>query len=697
VTDAPVRRGLLGKLARTLLFSLFLVGGLTSVVLFRLEVERSDRALAQIEGALRQALESRGRTLSASQALAFVSLVETHALTDMQELVERTLSSDEDLVYGVFVSNEQRVLAFASQAQQSAEGRADWPDEALELVRSPVTRRLATATRHFAGQEVLEFSRPVMGSDEQLGTIRYGLSTQSLHRAIDMARVESHDFLVRTLGYVFGITSLVTALGLWLSLRQARRITRPVLELAAASERFATAGETIRVEVDSNDELQTLGEAFSNMSVDLLKSMEQLTLSRDALLAEVEERKRAEAQAATLQEQLHQAQKLEAVGQLAGGVAHDFNNLLLAIGGSAELLRDGLQGSLSAEDEELFQEIEQSCEQAALVTGQLLAFGRRGVHLPRVASIVEMMSRFRPVLRRLVSETIEFEVELSPDTPQIYIDPGRLEQVILNLALNARDAMPNGGKLGIASERVVLSESRSTQTQTLAPGVYMKVSVSDTGVGIEPEVFGHLFEPFFTTKEVGRGTGLGLATVHGIVMEAGGAIDVRSRLGEGTTFEVWLREHSQDASAPISRGGPRIAPARGEHLLVCEDDRAVNRFLTSTLERHGYRVTSFAQPDAVIAFCDSLGQRPAALVTDVVMPKMNGSELATQLRTRWPDLPVAYVSGYTDGVLIDHGFDGELDDVLLKPFSRDQLLGRVGVLLSQTSLAPRQGNALRHE
>jgi signal transduction histidine kinase/ActR/RegA family two-component response regulator len=672
------RRGLHAKMVRTLLLSLLLVGVLALFTIARLQVEAARQIEGSLELGLRASLEGKGRTLTQAQARAFVPLTEVHALSDMHDLIRSTLQADRDISYGMFSNADGQLLAYADQTSVDDDPER-WPPFARELARLPLP--VAHVVREDARLGVIEFGAPVISGDEALGVVRYGLSKRRMVEQVAATRAESRRALERTLGFVAAILASVTLLGVVLSVRLAHRISKPILALTAAAKRFSFGEHSARVSINSGDEIQTLGEAFNTMAADLQGSIDELQKSRDALALEVEERKRTQSAHDELQQRLSQAQKLEAVGQLAGGVAHDFNNLLTAIMGSSALLRDMLEGRLSEQEAEVLTEIDEACGRACQVTNQLLAFARRGMHQPRRVSVVSALQGLQRVLRRLLPESIECSIELSTETPAVFIDPGRLEQVVLNLAVNARDAMKNGGRLVVKSRAIELTEFREPMVGALCPGTYALLTVQDTGEGIPAALLQRIFEPFFTTKEAGKGTGLGLATVHGIVEEAGGAIDLESTVGVGSCFSIWFPATEAAADAAL-RAPTTVTPrGQGEHILICEDDPAVNRFLTLTLERHGFRTTSFGAPKVLLAHAENMTDPPALLLTDVIMPQMNGRELVERARQRWSDLLVVFVSGYQDGILEEHAFGGTLPELLVKPFSAEDLVQRVSDVL----------------
>jgi two-component system, cell cycle sensor histidine kinase and response regulator CckA len=378
-----------------------------------------------------------------------------------------------------------------------------------------------------------------------------------------------------------------------------------------------------------------------------------------------------------LEEQFQQAQKLESVGRLAGGVAHDFNNILTVILGGSEALQEKL-GSLDAEGQEELEEIRAAGERARDLTGQLLAFARKRFVAPVALDLNEIVRRNQRMLARMLGEDVVLQTELAPGLWTIHADPGQVEQVLMNLAVNARDAMPRGGTLLVATRNGCLAEAGAGPR----PGEWVQLVVSDTGTGMSPEVQAHMFEPFFTTKELGKGTGLGLASVYGIVTQAGGHIEVRSEVGRGTTFQLcFARLHAPAAQASPPQACAR-EPARGsERVLVVEDDPGVRALVVRALGAEGYRVTAMGSPHQALALGREELDDARLLVTDVVMPGIDGHALSRELARRRPGLRVLYLSGYTRDAISERGVLDRGAVLLDKPFSRSALLARVRELL----------------
>jgi two-component system, cell cycle sensor histidine kinase and response regulator CckA len=412
-------------------------------------------------------------------------------------------------------------------------------------------------------------------------------------------------------------------------------------------------------------------------SLALLRDSAGTTIGTLAILEDTSERKRLEAQ-------LRQAQKMEAVGRLAGGIAHDFNNLLAVIMGHSDLIRAVLRkGDRLAHDVE---QIRRASERAATLTRQLLAFSRRQFLQPQVIDVNTLVGNLATMLRRLIGEDIHLELRLDADAGRVSADPGQLEQVIMNLAVNARDAMPQGGRLTLETAPASLDQAFVAAHPGATAGAHVRLSIHDTGCGMGPDVLAHLFEPFFTTKEPGRGTGLGLSTVYGIVKQHRGYVDVVSEVGRGSSFGVYLPrvEARPTPERPLPR--ERLKPGSRETVLFVEDEVALRDLMQRVLGKGGYTVLAAGDGLEALALAEAHPGRVDIMVTDVIMPRMSGPELAARLRARDPAIQVLYVSGYTADQLraqTDLGADATL---LAKPFTSDGLLRKVREVLDR----PRQ-------
>jgi two-component system, cell cycle sensor histidine kinase and response regulator CckA len=389
-----------------------------------------------------------------------------------------------------------------------------------------------------------------------------------------------------------------------------------------------------------------------------------------AMVADITERR-------LLEEQLLQSQKMEAVGRLAGGIAHDFNNLLGVILGHGDLLlrridEQGLRARL--------EQMVKAGERASVLTRQLLAFSRKQVLEPRVLDLNSLVTEMEKMLRRLIGEDIHLLTTVADGLGRVRADPGQLEQVLMNLVVNARDAMPTGGRLTIETANVELDGPYAAEHPGIRSGPHVMLAVSDTGIGMDPETRRQAFEPFFTTKPAGQGTGLGLATVYGIVKQSGGHIEVYSELGQGTSFKIYLPRVDQEAEAIVAV--PKVPPARGsETVLLVEDEDALREIAAQILEEHGYTVLEARSGAAALERAESHAGPIHLLVADVVMPQMPGRELAERLAALRPSLRVLFMSGYTEQAVLRHGVLAEGTAFIQKPFGPDSFLTKVREVL----------------
>jgi PAS domain S-box-containing protein len=397
-----------------------------------------------------------------------------------------------------------------------------------------------------------------------------------------------------------------------------------------------------------------------------------------SIFRDVTERKRSEQARAGLEDQLRQAQKLESIGRLAAGIAHDFNNLLTVINGYSELLLGQLQ--VGDPLRERVEEILRAGDRASGLTARLLVFSRKQTLQPQVVDLNRVVGETRQMLARLVGEDVELLVQLHRDATPTYADPNQLEQVLMNLAVNSRDAMPRGGKLRIDTSIVGWGWNEIQAHPGARPGRYVVLVVSDDGEGMTEETRRHIFEPFFTTKEVGRGTGLGLSTVQGIVAQSDGFIEVQSEPGRGTTFKIYLPATERVPSG--SETPASTSDLRGkEAVLVVEDQAEVRKYVAAALETYGYRVFQAAGPEDALRICESEQGRLDLLLTDVVMPKGNGKELADRIRIRWSGIKVLFMSGYADEATTRLGVRAPGVNFIQKPFNPGQLAIKVRKIL----------------
>ncbi len=402
-----------------------------------------------------------------------------------------------------------------------------------------------------------------------------------------------------------------------------------------------------------------------------------------SLAMEVDERRRTEQALREAEEQFRQAQKMEAVGRLAGGLAHDLNNLLTAILGYADLLLARTKGARLRDD---LLEIKRAGDRAAALTRQLLAFSRKQVLRPKVIDLNAVVAGLEPMLTRLLGEDIELVTKLAPRLGRVKADPAQLEQVIMNLGVNARDAMPGGGRLTIETADAELDGAWARRHAGVTPGPHAMLAVRDTGDGMTKEVMSHLFEPFYTTKEQGKGTGLGLSTVYGIVRQSGGHVTAFSEPGRGSTFRVFLPrvdlELTTDRPQP-AEGGKRKGT---ETILVVEDEGPVRKLATRILTRSGYDVLEAGEVERAVTICDEHKGAIHLLLTDVVMPRMSGRQLADRILSKRPGMKVLYMSGYTEDEVVHHGVTELGAGFLQKPFAPDDLVRRVRSVLDAGAL-----------
>jgi signal transduction histidine kinase len=480
-----------------------------------------------------------------------------------------------------------------------------------------------------------------------------------------------------------------------------RKVTGPLYELTAGATAISRGDHSRLVNIDQKDEFGQLASAFNAMVEKLRESQRELERKVQERTAQLEEanhqlellseshaekrslaeRERADAIEAlrNTENQLVQSQKLEAVGRLAGGISHDFNNLLTVILGYTDISKRTLK-----EGDPLLRNLEEigkASERAASLTRQLLAFSRKQVMQPKVFDLNTVVSDLKKMLRRMIGEDIELRVISEADLGNIKADPVQLEQVIMNLVVNARDAMPRGGKLSIETSNVYLDESYAREHVSVDPGEYVMLAISDTGCGMNEETRQRIFEPFFTTKESGKGTGLGLSMVYGIVKQSGGNIWVYSEEGRGTTFKIYFPRVTAEAEEYRRVGDTFEMPKGSETILLVEDAALVRTLARQVLETAGYKVLEAASAEAALTICEPNGTRIDLLLTDVVMPGMSGNDMSKILLARQPDMPVLYMSGYTDEAIVQHGVLEAGINFLQKPFSPGALALKVREVL----------------
>jgi PAS domain S-box-containing protein len=410
-----------------------------------------------------------------------------------------------------------------------------------------------------------------------------------------------------------------------------------------------------------------------------VRDAEGVATSWQGVLTDITEQKRAEEALRQGEARLLQSQKMEAVGQLAGGVAHDFNNLLTVINCHTQFLLDATDTSDPQRED--VEEIQRAARRAAALTRQLLAFSRKQLLQPRVLDLNTVVANLEPMLQRLIGEDVHMAMIRAPSYCGVMADPGQLEQVLVNLAVNARDAMPSGGMLTIEVASADF-EASAGRWQTVPAGSYNVISVSDTGCGMDDEVQSHLFEPFFTTKKQGKGTGLGLPTVYGIVKQSGGHLWVQSEPGHGSTFRIYLPRVAAEAGRPTPAAAmPQIAAGGSETILLVEDEEGVRALAQRVLERHGYTVLEARHGADALRIAASFDGRIDLVLTDVVMPEMGGREMVEALTASRTDVLALFMSGYTDDDIIRRGLLDPGLAFLQKPFTSNALARAVRDLL----------------
>jgi two-component system cell cycle sensor histidine kinase/response regulator CckA len=413
----------------------------------------------------------------------------------------------------------------------------------------------------------------------------------------------------------------------------------------------------------------------------VIRDSENQVIAIRSTVEDITERRRTEEALRKSEEQLRQWQRVEAIGRLAGGVAHDFNNLLMTIKGCSELLL----GAFDRRDprREEVEEILKAADRATALTRQLLAFGRRQVLQPQVLDLNAVVMNMDKMLRRLIGEDIQLITSLEPEVWSVKVDPGMIEQVVMNLAVNSRDAMPSGGKLTIETSNVIHDEEYASHHVSVKPGYYVMLAISDTGCGMDKETQSHLFEPFFTTKDTGKGTGLGLSTVYGIIKQSGGNIWAYSEPGLGTTFKIYLPRVEKAAKGYKPRLKPKEvgAPGGTETILLVEDEEAVRSMVSKVLQNKGYTVLEARHGNEAIKVSERYEGSINLMVTDVIMPQMSGRELAERLASMRPEMHVLYMSGYPDNTIVQHGVLEPGTAFLQKPFTINALELKVREIL----------------
>jgi PAS domain S-box-containing protein len=602
--------------------------------------DNRDRLIAKLK---REVADLRQRLLS---------IAEEHRTTseENQNAAEEALSSNEELQS----LNEE--LESAKEELQSTN------EELITLNQELQSKNTALSqARDFALSIVETVREPLLVLDTEL---RIKTANQAFYSVFGTSRQETEG---RALCSVCG--------GCW-DIPGLRDVLSRVLPDGNPFRDFEIEREFPRV---GHKVLVLSGSRLDDLNMILL-AIEDITVRREAEKALVKR-----------EEHLRQAQKMEAIGRLAGGIAHDFNNLLTAVLGYSDLLLDDLTGG-DAPIEHV-NEIKRAAEKAASLTDQLLAFSRRKILQPKILDLAAIVADFQKMLRRLLDERIKVVVGSTPDLWRVRVDPGEITRVLMNLCLNARDAMPDGGTLSVQTTNVTL-EASDSHAPDLGAGQYVMLAVRDIGIGMDPEMQGHVFEPFFTTKETGKGTGLGLPTVLGIVEQSGGAIWCNSEPGQGTTFKVLLPAvvEAPDRAEPPTRGLVKAPKGSAEVVLLVEDEDMVRRLARSVLEKSGYVVLESSNGLEGVKLCEAHPGPIHLLLSDVVMPELGGRELAERAAMMRPDMKVIFMSGHTQDVLVREGIKRGTP-YLQKPFTTTKLARKVRGVLDSQADSPTAGEA----
>ncbi len=534
----------------------------------------------------------------------------------------------------------------------------------------PVASTLPPALQSELARRIREQSQNLSDDAQeiQLGPEHYLARTVSLSQSggprVSLTVLKSFD---KATLFLNGLNRVLIGLGLFSILAGSTLVfwisnsyTKPLAGLVAGVRALGQGDFSYPLDTNGGDEVAEVTEAFARM--------------RGSLESTQQEQRQ-------LEERLRQAHKMEAVGRLAGGIAHDFNNLLTIIRGNSDLLKD--REGVDAFHQRCVEQIQKASDRAVTMTRQLLAFSRMQVLQPRVMDLNLTVAEMGKMLPRLIGEHIEYSFSPDPKLDSVKADPVQIEQVILNLAANARDAMPRGGNLSVKTSNVVVDEAGAEKRPPMIPGQYILLSVSDTGDGMDEATRARIFEPFFTTKELGKGTGLGLATVYGVVKQSGGFIWVESSPGAGTTFEIYIPRAIGKTAKSEAEGKPKVIPRGSETILVAEDEPGVRELACQFLRVKGYTVLEAEGSQEALAMARSHMGAIHLLLSDMVMPKMSGGELALQLKAIRPEIRVAFMSGYSEFSRGDMGKEFPEAPVLQKPFSPASLVEIVRAALAR--------------
>jgi signal transduction histidine kinase/CheY-like chemotaxis protein len=548
--------------------------------------------------------------------------------------------------------NQRAAREFASVASSEV---------AFSFEGAPVASTLSSSLQSELAHQIKEHA-PGLTSDPQeisLGSEHYLAETVNLSAAggplVSLTVLKSFD---KATLFLDGLNQVLVGLGLFSILAGSALVfwishtyTKPLAGLVAGVRALGQGDFSYPLDSRGGDEVAEVTDAFIRMRGNLENTQQ-------------EQKK--------LEERLRQAHKMEAVGRLAGGVAHDFNNLLTIIRGNSDLLKD--REGADAFHQRCVGQIQKAAGRAVSMTRQLLAFSRMQVLQPRIMDLNAVVTDLGKMLPRLIGEHIEYSFSPDSNLASVTADPGQIEQVVMNLAVNARDAMPRGGKLSVRTTNIVIDESEALKRPPMTAGRYILLTVTDTGHGMDEATKAHIFEPFFTTKEVGKGTGLGLATVYGVIKQSGGFIWVETVRGSGTTFEIYLPQAVGNAASDLSEESPSHIPGGTETILVVEDEAGVRELACQFLRVKGYLVLEADGGMDALAISRRHPGTIHLLLSDMVMPKMSGGELAAQLKATRPDIRIAFMSGYSEFSRGDVGKEFPEAPVIQKPFSPNSLV-----------------------
>ncbi len=524
-------------------------------------------------------------------------------------------------------------------------------------------------------KELLAVQRQLIASEKRLMNV-FQASPLGITLISDRKILWHNNNIAQMLGYspdeFFGKNARI----LYTSDEEFKRIGKIINELCAEKRTSETETKWVRKDGSQFD---------CHIRYALLEPEDQNSIVL-AIVEDISERRKAEQEKAKLQAQLNQAQKMESIGILAGGVAHDFNNILTAIIGNADLIMMDIDKNSKFYKE--VEEIREAGRRAAALTRQLLAFSRREIISPEIINLNKIVTNLKKMLQRLIGEDIELIIECSDSLAHIKADPGQMEQIIMNLAVNARDAMPGGGKIIIETSNVYLDEKYfKNHAVESCTGAYVMLAITDSGIGMDKKIQARIFEPFFTTKKMGRGTGLGLSTVYGIVKQNKGHIWVYSEKGKGTIFKIYIPAiHAEENKNKKEKNilECKASDTTPKTILVAEDDDMLLEMTKKMLERSGYKVVSANNGEDAIKLINTYERSIHLLLTDVVMPGMNGKELAESIKIKIPDIKILYTSGYTANVIANHGVLGDGVNFIQKPFRQEDLINKIRSLLRKS-------------